>query len=135
MPACRGCITRRARREIRIKLAHLKFYNYDNIIRTNSYDFDDYEKIILPIEGLEKILKCEKGNLTLTFYDLVIIDGIMKIFNNFANQSNKNKAYPLMTLCNLFSKKILIMDTDVNIEIKNFVKNIGESIFINNNYK
>lgn len=117
-----------------------KKFNFKNYMDVNG-SMNEYDRVIVQIDSLERILSLGDGSKTFNIYDLVIIDEIEGNLNHYnspyINKNNRSarELFNFMIQCVQFAKKLLVIDADIGIRTKLFIDHIGKSIIINNNYK
>ena len=116
-----------------------KFCNY---IEDKNYKTCD--RVIIQLESLLKlrneVLFFDENeiNYEIPSYDLIIIDEIESILNQFNSPTFKGKnkdTFEFLTEIINNSKKLICLDGDINERAYNYIKNFGPSINIENDYK
>lgn len=100
----------------------------------------NYDKVIVQIDSLMRIIGYEEEKILFNKYDLVVIDEIEGGLNHFSSpflektDSGARDIFNFMIKCIEMAKKLLVLDADISIRTKLFIDNFGKPIVINNEY-
>ncbi|AYV85584.1 MAG: DEAD-like helicase [Satyrvirus sp.] len=100
----------------------------------------DYDKIIVQVDSLLKILKLNNNTYSFKKYDLVIIDEIEGCLNHyhsaFLDKEDYNSRiifdHMVSVICE--ANKLLLLDADIDMRTKLFVDYFNDAVIINNNF-